>query len=131
METIKHAPDVYKLYDYLQQNHLGEKNMISRDYLQTQLARDGIMIIKGRELRKTIQTINGSNQLEKIISTSGGIYMCRTEDECQRAIHTTFAAAISLMKKAQSMNKKMNLNGQYKFKFGEYYKEFIKTFEEE
>ena len=57
--------------------------------------------------------------------------MCKTEQECAWAVHTTYAQAVTLIKKAKTMETKVALNGQYKLpKLQPYAKECVETFVE-
>lgn len=125
LETQHHEPNVYKLYNYLQENHLGREKGIKKP----DLARE--MGVDERELRKLTKAINESNELEKLISTTHSCYMCKTKDECEKSIRNTYRVAITLFKKAKTMEKKVGLNGQIKLKLGKYYKDVVETFSEE
>ena len=118
----KHAPIVYRVYDYLKEHHLGAENgILRRDLAQA-------LNLSERKLRAVTAEINSSTELEKLVSVSRSCYMCKTEEECAWAVHGTYAQAITLMKKAQTMKKKFGLNGQ--MKLGEYYSDFVETFTE-
>lgn len=120
----KHAPIVYRVYDYLKEHHLGAENgILRRDLAQA-------LNLSERKLRAVTAEINSSTVLEKLVSVSRSCYMCKTEEECAWAVHGTYAQAITLIKKAQTMEKKFGLNGQGKIRLGEYYKDFVETFTE-
>ena len=119
IETKHHEPMVYRLYDYLKNNHLGRENGIQ------------VLGISERELRKLTKAINESNELEKLVSTTHSCYMCATKEECEKSIRNTYRVAVALFKKAKSMEKKVGLNGQIKLKLGKYYKDVVETFSEE
>ena len=120
----KHAPIVYRVYDYLKEHHLGAENgILRRDLAQA-------LNLSERKLRAVTAEINSSTELEKLVSVSHSCYMCKTEEECAWAVHGTYAQAITLIKKAQTMEKKVRLNGQGKIRLGEYYKDFVETFTE-
>lgn len=125
LKVKHHEPQVYRLYDYLKTNHLGEENGISKPELASVLG------ITERQLRRLTKEINESNELEKVVSTTHCCYMCKTEKECEKSIRNTYRVAVALFKKAKSMEKKVGLNGQIKLKLGEYYKDFVETFSEE
>lgn len=125
LETKHHSPEVYRLYDYLKANHLGKENGIKKPELAEKLG------IKARELRKLTKEINESTELEKLVSTSHCCYMCKTKEECEKSIRTTYKVAVALFKKAKQMEKKVGLNGQMKIKLGKYYKDFVETFSSE
>jgi AraC-like DNA-binding protein len=125
IETKHHEPMVYRLYDYLKNNHLGRENGIKKPALAQVLG------ISERELRKLTKAINESNELEKLVSTTHSCYMCTTKEECEKSIRNTYRVAVALFKKAKSMEKKVGLNGQIKLKLGKYYKDVVETFSEE
>lgn len=125
ISVVKHEPEVYRVYDYLKNNHLGNKNGILRRDLANNLG------ITERNLRRITSEINTSNELEKIVSTTGSCYMCSNKEECEKSVRNTYSVAIALFKKAKQMEKKVGLNGQIKMKLGKYYKEVIETFSEE
>ena len=125
IETKHHEPMVYRLYDYLKNNHLGENNGIKKPDLAKFLG------ISERELRKLTKSINESTELEKLVSTTHCCYMCYTKEECEKSIRNTYRVAVALFKKAKSMEKKVGLNGQIKLKLGKYYKDVVETFSEE
>ena len=125
IETKHHEPMVYRLYDYLKNNHLGRENGIKKPALAQVLG------ISERELRKLTKAINESNELEKLVSTTHSCYMCATKEECEKSIRNTYRVAVALFKKAKQMEKKVGLNGQIKLKLGKYYKDVVETFSEE
>ena len=125
IEIKHHEPAVYRLYDYLKNNHLGRENGIKKPELAQKLG------INERELRKLTKEINTSTELEKLVSTTHCCYMCKTKEECEKSIRNTFRTAISLIKKGNTMAKKVGLNGQIKMPLGQYYKEFVETFSSE
>lgn len=114
---------IKELVEYLQKNHLGKENGISRAELSKKL---GIGEIRLKALRREI---NESTEIDKLVSTSGSCYMCNTEAECERAICATIMPAVAMIKKARIMAKKMGLNGQVKINLGDDYKEVVEVFE--
>jgi len=129
IEVKKHEPEVYKLYEYLKNNHYGKEHGIGRNELMDMLNfRWGFGQMTKRRLRYLTQQINESGELEKLISTTHCCYMCRDVDEGKLAVHGTYAMAITLFKKAKKMEKKIGMNGQMKIKLGAYYKDFVETF---
>lgn len=125
IETKHHEPIVYRLYDYLKENHLGKVNGIKKPELAK------IFDITPRELRRLTKEINESGELEKLVSTTHCCYMCATKEECEKSIRNTYKVAIALFKKAKKMEKKVGLNGQVKIKLGQYYKDVVETFSQE
>ena len=117
-----HEPIVYRVYEYLKENHLGKENGIKREDLALKLN------IPMRALRKITSEINSSGELEKLISTTNCCYMCKTESECESATKSTFRQAFSLLKKAYKMEKKISNHDQAKMKLGKYYSEFVETY---
>lgn len=121
--TVKHhEPIVYRVYEYLKENHLGKENGIKREELALTLD------IPMRALRRITSEINSSSELEKLISTTNCCYMCKTESECEQATQSTFRQAFSLLKKAYKMEKKISNHDQAKIKLGKYYSEFVETY---
>lgn len=125
VETIKHTPMVYRVYDYLKANHLGRNNGIIRKELADRLD------LTERELRRITKEINESTDLARLISTTEACYMCDTKEECEYAIRNTYRVAVALLKKAKQMERRVGLNGQVKIKLGKYYKEVVETFSRE
>lgn len=125
IETKHHELAVYRLYDYLKNNHLGRENGIKKPELAQRLG------INERELRKLTKEINTSTELEKLVSTTHCCYMCKTKEECEKSIRNTFRTAIALIKKGNTMARKVGLNGQIKMHLGQNYKEFVETFSNE
>ena len=117
-----HEPIVYRVYEYLKENHLGKENGIKREDLALKLN------IPMRALRKITSEINSSSELEKLISTTNCCYMCKTESECESATKSTFRQAFSLLKKAYKMEKKISNHDQAKIKLGKYYREVVETY---
>ena len=129
METLtvnvkKHKPEVYAYYDMLKNNYLGEENGILASELADKMG------VKPREQRYILKEINESKDLPRLVSTCGKIYMCNTEQECIRAFMNEIKSGLTRLQKGKTMAQKMGLNGQYKLKLGEYYKDLITVFEE-
>lgn len=123
IETKHHEPIVYRVYDYLKENHYGRENGIKNPDLAQ------IFDISTRELRKIKQAINESDELEKLVSTSHCCYMCKTKEECEKSIRATYSYAISHFKKAKKMERKTELNNQIKISVGDDLIDIISTFE--
>lgn len=118
-----HKSIVYKYYDYLKKNHYGKENGIKR----TELAK--IFNVSIDTQKAILREINESGELEKLVSTCGSIYMCRTQEECEKSIYNEIKSGITLLKKGKKMLQKMNKNGQRKMQFGKYYKEAVECFQ--
>lgn len=125
IEMLHHEPLVYRLYDYLKDNHLGRENGIKKPELAKKFD------ITERELRRLTKEINTSTELEKLVSTTHCCYMCNTKEECEQSIRNTYRTAITLLKKGKAMERKVGLNGQVKMKLGKYYKDVVETFSSE
>lgn len=123
IETKHHEPAVYRLYDYLKNNHVGRENGIKKPELAQRLG------ISERELRRLTKEINTSTELEKLVSTTHCCYMCKTKEECEQSIRNTYRTAITLLKKGKAMERKIGLNGQIKMPLGNEFYEIINTFE--
>lgn len=125
IETKNHESIVYRVYDYLKENHTGRENGIKRPILAERLG------ISERMLRRITREINTSTQLEKLVSTTHCCYVCGTKEECEKAIRNTYNVAIAQFKKAKQMEKKLGRNNQFKIKLGKYYADFVETFTDE
>lgn len=123
LETKHHEPIVYKIYDYLKENCVGEENAISGRDLAARFK------ITERGLRDYISVIRTSTELRKVIGSSPkGYYVCANKEEAQRANQTFWATAFSYLKVAKAQEKKAGLDGQYLLALGDYYKEFYEAF---
>lgn len=124
VQIRKHRPIVYRYYDYLKRNHLGEENGIKSIELATMFGID-------RATQKYIlKEINESSEFSKLISTCGSIYMCKRKAECLKAINNELKTATTRLKKARLMADKLARNNNYKIKMGDYYGEFVSVFTE-
>lgn len=125
IEVKKHKPIVYQYYEYLKENHLGKENGVRRDTLAD------LFHVNVATQKEILKEINESDELPKIISTTGAIYMCRTREECETAAFNEFKSGLTRLKKGKKMLKKIDMNGQMKMQLGKYYKEAIECFEED
>lgn len=123
IETKKYRPIVYRYYDYLKKNHYGKENCISRRELAKEF---GIEI--GTQ-KKILAEINQSDIFDKLISTSGSIYMCRTKKECEQAYYNEIKSGLARLLKGKKMADKVMRSGQYKIKITKDVKDFLETFE--
>lgn len=73
--------------------------------------------------------VENSTAFDKLVSTCGSIYMCRTQRECEVSAYNEINSGISRIKKGKAMLTKVGLNGQMKMKLGKYYKEAFECFE--
>lgn len=122
MKIKKHKPIIYKYYSYLKTKCYGKENGIK----SAELAK--IFGIDVATQKYIIKEINESPDLPKLISTYGSIYMCRTRKECINAITNEIKTSLTRLNKGKAMAKKLDLNGQYKFKFSEYTKDIIDVY---
>ena len=114
----------YRLYSYLLDNHYGKENGIKRPELAEQLQ------ISTRTLRLLTKQINTNPKFEKLVSTSHSCYICKTKEECEKAIRNTYKVAITLFQKAKTMEKRVGLNGQIKMPIEKQeLQEIVETFE--
>lgn len=111
------------LYAYLKANHNGRENGIPRPVCASKLK------MTERELRRLTKNINSSLEFEGIVSTTHSLYLCNTKEDCEKTIKNTYRVAVSLLKKAKCMEKKVGLNNQIKMQLGKDYKDIVKTFE--
>ena len=74
-----------------------------------------LFCMSDRDFRRVCRAINSNSQINGIISTSGKIYACATEDECRKAIQTTYRMAFAYLLKARAMEKKVGLQNQVEF----------------
>lgn len=125
IEIKTYAPIVYRYYDYLKANHLGKENGIKRGELAK------IFGITLEQQKNILRTINESTAFDKLVSTCGSIYMCRTQKECEISAFNEINSGISRIKKGKAMLAKVGLNGQMKMKLGKYYKDAVECFEGE
>ena len=123
IEIKKHKPLVYKLYEYLKENHYGKENGISRKDLAK------IFNVELSTQKKILAEINQSDIFDKLVSTSGSIYICRTKEECETAYYNEIKSGLARLLKGKKMAQKVMKNGQGKIRLGDYYKEIIETFE--
>ena len=98
---------VEKYYNRLKTYHLGKENGISRETLAS------YMNVSLRTQKKVLYEINFNPMYKGLVSTSKSIYICKTPQEAQETIDNTFKSAITLIKKAHAMIKKMGLQNQY------------------
>ena len=125
VETKKHRPIVYRYYDYLKKNHMGAENGIKSYHLAE------VFGVQLGTQKYILKEINESADFDKLISTSGSIYMCKRKDECLKAINNELKTAITRIKKAHAMANKLSKNNNYKIKMGDYYNDFVTVFSEE
>ena len=97
IETKKHDSIVYRYYDYLKANHYGKENGVKRDVLAK------IFNVTIAVQKEILREINEASDLPKLISTSGKIYMCRTEHECEVAAYNEFNSGLTRLKKGKKM----------------------------
>ena len=116
--------EALELYNYLLENHHGKENGIKRPELAEKLN------ISTRTLRLLTKEINTKPTFEKLVSTSHSCYVCKTKEECVRAIRNTYKVAITLFQKAKTMEKRVGLNGQIKMPIEKQeLQEIVETFE--
>lgn len=95
-----------QLYKYLKSNHKGIENGINRSILANKLG------MSERDLRALTREINEDINIDGVVSTAGKIYLCDSKEEIVKNLHTTWKTAISLIRKARTMEKKLGLERQ-------------------
>lgn len=123
IEVEKYKPITYRYYDFLKKNHYGKENGISRKDLAD------IFNVELSTQKKILKQINESDVFDKLVSTSGSIYICRTKEECETAYYNEIKSGLARLLKGKKMAQKVMKNNQTKLKLGQYYKEIVETFE--
>lgn len=120
IKTKHHPAIVYRIYDELKE-HVGRENAISATALASRFD------ISNRQLRAYINEIRNSDELEKFIGSSNEGYFVSLPKEAELSIRRMEKQAFNMLKTCRANRKKANLNGQYKMKFGDYYKDVIES----
>ncbi len=123
METKKHQPIAYRIYDELKQ-HVGKQNAISATELSEKFG------ISKRHLRDYIHELREDMLLDKVILTCNKGYYIPTEEEGTADVNRLFKHAFSTLRIARASVNKASRNNQGKIKLGKYYKEFVEAFGE-
>lgn len=124
IETKKHAPVVYLVYDFMK-DYVGESNAIKAKDLSAHFG------VSERELRDIISEIRESPVLQRVIgSNNKGYFVCR-ESEFERTNNRLKAAAFSLLKVAYANEKKAAKDGQMRIRFSKYMKDNYDAFAKE
>lgn len=124
IETKKHEPIVYRLYDYLKENHVSKEKTIKGRDLAVKFN------VTERQLRDYIREIREDMQFDKIILPCNKGYYIPTEEEGTADIQRLFHHAFSELRVARASMTKASRNRQGKIKLGAYYKEFVEAFGE-
>lgn len=122
METKKHEPVVYQLYDYLKTNHIGKANAILGRDLSAKFN------FSERKLRYYVRQIRESTELSKVVLTCNRGYYIPTREEGINDVKRQYSQAFSTLKIARLMEKKAELDGQEKLPLGKYYQDFVTAF---
>ena len=124
IETKKHSPVVYLVYDFMK-DYVGESNAIKAKDLSAHFG------VSERELRDIISEIRESPVLQLVIgSNNKGYFVCR-ESEFERTNNRLKSAAFSLLKVAYANEKKAAKDGQMKIRFSRYMKDSYDAFVKE
>lgn len=124
IETKKHSPVVYLVYDFMK-DYVGESNAIKAKDLSAHFG------VSERELRDIISEIRESPVLQLVIgSNNKGYFVCR-ESEFERTNNRLKAAAFSLLKVAYANEKKAAKDGQMRIRFSKYMKDSYDAFVKE
>lgn len=124
IERKAHEPIVYRLYDYLKENHVSRAKTIKGRDLAAKFD------TTERQLRDYIREIREDMQFDKIILPCNKGYYIPTEEEGTADIQRLFHHAFSELRVARASMTKASRNGQGKIKLGSYYKEFVEAFGE-
>lgn len=124
METKKHNPIVYRIYDEMK-NHIGKENAISGAKLS------GMFGISDRTLREHIRKIRECGELSKVILTCNKGYYIPTQEDGMRDNNRLYNQAFSLLRSAREQDKKAGREGQFKIKMGEFYQDYVQAFGQE
>lgn len=104
IETKTHDPLVYRVYDELKTNHVGQANAIQAPDLAFKFG------ISERKLRSVINEIRNSTVLEKLVaSDENGYYVCANESEFNKANWRLLSAGIEMIKTARANEKKAGI----------------------
>ena len=123
IETKKHAPIVYKVYDYMK-TRVGKANAICGKKLSAKFD------ISERKLRDIVHEIREDETLTHLILTCNKGYYVPTKDEGAKDIKRIANQACSLFKIAHKLAKKAELDGQGKIAMGDYFKPFVEAYGE-
>lgn len=123
IETKKHAPLIYRVYDEIKA-HVGKSNAISGKDLSAQFD------ISQRHLRDIIHEIRADETLTHLILSCNKGYYVPTKDEGAKDINRIMNQACSLFKIAHKLAKKSELDGQGKIALGDYFKPFVESYGE-
>ena len=123
IETKKHDSLVYRVYDYLRDNHVGQANAIKGADLAARFGTDR------RSLRNIIREIRNSDTLEKLVAgDESGYYVCANAEEYEKANNRLYSAAFSLLRTARANEKKAGMDGQFKIRLGKYFSETFNAY---
>lgn len=123
IETKHSQPIVYRIYDALKA-HIGKANAVSGTALSEQFG------ISQRRLRMYIHEIRYNPELSKVVLTCNKGYYIPLQGESIKDINRLYSQAFSLLRIARASEKKAGLDGQYKLKLGEFYKDYVQAFGE-
>lgn len=125
IETRKHTPLVYRVYDELRDKHVGQANAIQAPDLAFKFN------ISERKLRGIISEICSSTVLEKTVaSDENGYYVCANEAEFEKANRRIMLAGIKMINRARANERKAGMDGQCKLMLGKYFSEAFEAFGE-
>jgi hypothetical protein len=99
---------VGRYFNYLSAHHVGKKQGIKRETLKA---------IMGTELptqKLALQEINTNPEYKGVVSTSGSIYLCTTEQEAKTAAYNEIRSGLTRLNKGKKMLKKYQDSKQFK-----------------
>lgn len=122
LERERLSSEAYKLYNFLCNNCVGEKNAIKQDDLVT------LLEIDRRTIRKCISELLVTTENMKIVCTgNSGVWIASSKEEGRRSAETDLKKAIAHLEKYWAVMRKIGLDGQYKITFSKYEKPIVES----
>lgn len=90
------------------QKKIGKTNVITNAEMRTAIEHKYNIKITGARLRKVIQYIRLSGQIERLIATSKGYYISNDEEELENYVESLMQRAASISALAKQMNFQLN-----------------------
>ena len=111
----KHAPTVYRVYDYISAFCKGKANAVPAIDLADAV---GLMIYecddtRKRALRKIVNIIRRDTTFDNMIASGNQGYWWASKEEARKANARLFSQAFDLLKTAYAQEKKIAADGQF------------------